>query len=535
MSDPKSFPSMDGSQQENQAAGDAVPPRILVVDDDELVLVVIRKLLEAENCTAEVFTSPRSALAKLEADHFDAILCDVLMPEMSGIEFYQKIRKDFPEYQRRVIFATGDLVSETTWEFIEERHLPYLLKPFSRVEIHRKLLEIVGERLVPPAPPVAKPSWDGVERRRFRRIPTTAKTKIRRKEWERAEPDFPTLCDASRDGVLFVSDREYRVGTQLWVTSHYTGWESDIEQVGFVIRVEKRTDGKWGVAVALGEAAEAARLKFECSSDDSRQHNILANTGETATKSLPLSDMESASRAEDEARRLKRELEELKSTHDRVIDQRDRMADQESQIKKQLEELAKAKGALDETVDGLKLQMESLKVDLASTEEIRYQATHDSLTGVWNRAAIMDLLKGELQRAQREGTSVGTIMADIDHFKSVNDVHGHPAGDAVLQEVAQRISSSVRSYDFVGRYGGEEFLIVLPGCDTDAAPHAERIRAGVSAKPVSIGEEAIPVTLSLGAAVSNEVMYNSAEAIIRGADAALYRAKRAGRNRVETA
>jgi PleD family two-component response regulator len=94
-------------------------------------------------------------------------------------------------------------------------------------------------------------------------------------------------------------------------------------------------------------------------------------------------------------------------------------------------------------------------------EKIRFQATHDGLTTLWNRGVIVDLLRSELARSRRERVSTAILMCDLDHFKSVNDTYGHLAGDDVLRGTAKRLRSSVRSYDFVGRYGGEEFLVVL--------------------------------------------------------------------------
>lgn len=511
------------------------PPKILVVDDDELALVVMRKLLEAENCVADVSSSPEDALTKLPKTRYDAILCDMWMGAMTGKDFYQQIKKDFPDYQRRIIFVTGDLASEATWEFIDERHLPYILKPFSRPELRRRLQEVIGDKLALAAPQTGAPApWDGVERRQSRRFTLRGKVRVRRKKWAVGQPDVFQVSNASREGLFFVSTHEYRVGTEVWVAFPFTGRDDDIEQEGFVVRVEELADSRWGVALAMGEAAEAARLKFECSQEDARRHHILVRTAEQSPKPAPESDSARASLVEEEARRLAEELAQLKSTHDRVIDQRDRMAEEEATLRNQLQELSTAKEAMTEVVDELKGQMETLQKNLAEGEEYRFRATHDSLTGVWNRAAILDGLKRELLRAQRERTSVGVLLADLDHFKNVNDVYGHLAGDVVLREVAQRINAAVRTYDAVGRYGGEEFLVVLSGCEEEPVRHAERIRALVSAEPVITQEGSIPVTLSLGAAISSDDLQGP-EAILRAADAALYRAKRAGRNRVEVA
>src|SRR5579872_3085117 len=132
-------------------------------------------------------------------------------------------------------------------------------------------------------------------------------------------------------------------------------------------------------------------------------------------------------------------------------------------------------------------------------EQLYEQATRDSLTGLWNRVATIQILDREIARAWRSETSIAVIMADLDHFKNVNDTHGHLAGDAVLREAARRMSSILRKYDSIGRYGGEEFLIVVPGCHfTDSLTVAERLREAVSDQPYSIGGEGYRTTCSFG-------------------------------------
>lgn len=169
---------------------------------------------------------------------------------------------------------------------------------------------------------------------------------------------------------------------------------------------------------------------------------------------------------------------------------------------------------------------------LAAQESLRHQATHDPLTGLLNRGAIVEALGRELARAHREGKPVGVLLADVDRFKAINDTWGHPAGDAVLREVGRRMAASLRPYDALGRYGGEEFLAVLPECDAAALGRlAERLRHCVGEAPVGLPGEFVPVTLSLGGAAG----VRDADELLREADAALYRAKRAGRNRVELA
>lgn len=168
-------------------------------------------------------------------------------------------------------------------------------------------------------------------------------------------------------------------------------------------------------------------------------------------------------------------------------------------------------------------------------EEMRYRATHDVLTGLWNRGVILELLQRELQRGRRDPQHGGVtiLLGDIDHFKHVNDTFGHAAGDVALRTVAKLLLDSVRNYDAVSRYGGEEFLIVLPGCDARAgADRAESVRHLIESTPVETGEARIPLTLSLGMAHGNDWPGLDAEVLIRKADEALYHAKAEGRNRV---
>jgi two-component system cell cycle response regulator len=172
----------------------------------------------------------------------------------------------------------------------------------------------------------------------------------------------------------------------------------------------------------------------------------------------------------------------------------------------------------------------TLQEDLIrAREDLRFQATHDVLTGIWNRRAILDLLHCEIERAARFRASTGVLMLDLDQFKKINDTYGHLTGDAVLKETAQRITQVVRSYDFVGRYGGEEFLVLLPGCDKEQAEQSgERIRLAVTATPLIVGESGISVTISIGATAT---IGGPETEVLAIADAALYQAKSAGRNR----
>jgi diguanylate cyclase (GGDEF)-like protein len=167
---------------------------------------------------------------------------------------------------------------------------------------------------------------------------------------------------------------------------------------------------------------------------------------------------------------------------------------------------------------------------------MRFQATHDVLTTLWNRGVILELVNREVSRSHREKGCAAVMLCDIDHFKAVNDMHGHQAGDEVLREVARRLQSAVRSYDMVGRYGGEEFLVVLNKCDpANSVARAENLRALIAAKPFLALDKLLPITISLGLALTTDFPDSSADEVLKYADQALYVAKSAGRNRVQVA
>jgi diguanylate cyclase (GGDEF)-like protein len=189
------------------------------------------------------------------------------------------------------------------------------------------------------------------------------------------------------------------------------------------------------------------------------------------------------------------------------------------------------------TLERSRLYEELLRLteDLQTANEaLEREATRDSLTDLWNRRAILDLLKREMARSNREGQPIAAVMVDVDHFKEINDRIGHLAGDQVLREVTRRISSTLRSTDVLGRIGGEEFLIILyPGEEKTAVEVMERARCACASTPVTVESEDFEVTVSLGAAVAENLNESDLATILKAADQALYRAKNNGRNRSE--
>lgn len=186
--------------------------------------------------------------------------------------------------------------------------------------------------------------------------------------------------------------------------------------------------------------------------------------------------------------------------------------------------------------DELRVRLRAGQRIVELQEALQFQATHDSLTGVWNHKSIVEILQREMVRAERECTPLGVLMVDLDHFKQINDVYGHLIGHEVLQQTVQRLIVAILPYDQSGRYGGDEFLIVLPML-TSALPDlvnvAERVRSAVADAPLKTSREEIRVTVSLGAVWAETGKTGNIRPLIHRVDQCLYRAKENGRNCVE--
>ncbi len=172
---------------------------------------------------------------------------------------------------------------------------------------------------------------------------------------------------------------------------------------------------------------------------------------------------------------------------------------------------------------------------LAARQELERRANHDALTGAANRGAVLSKVESEAARAARQGSHYCLILFDLDFFKRINDTHGHRAGDIVLKEAVRRAQIELRPYDVLGRYGGEEFMVLLPGCELRAGQVvAERLRTCLAESPFVVDSHKLTVTASFGIVCSAQP-HTSLEMLVDAADSALYRAKANGRNRIELA
>ena len=178
-------------------------------------------------------------------------------------------------------------------------------------------------------------------------------------------------------------------------------------------------------------------------------------------------------------------------------------------------------------------RMLDLQGELNRAKEVMaFQANHDALTGLSNRRAVMEAMDQEMARSKRNLQPLYIGMCDIDHFKVINDTYGHLAGDAALQEVANRFKATLRPYDLVGRYGGEEFLILLNSDESHVQGLFERVRRAIADEPFVFDQETLQVTISCGITIFSPPKdeRNGLE-LLAAADAALYEAKGSGRNR----
>ena len=181
---------------------------------------------------------------------------------------------------------------------------------------------------------------------------------------------------------------------------------------------------------------------------------------------------------------------------------------------------------------GVGQRMLALQADLVEANIVlEHEATHDPLTGVLNRRAILEALHRELSRARRENGTLTVGLCDIDHFKSVNDTYGHQVGDEVIVACTQRLCAGLRDYDWLGRYGGEEFLVIAAHPQEEPPESIyERLCACIAGRAIETGAGAVTITVSAG--VTTATGNEKADALIAVADAALYKAKASGRNRV---
>jgi two-component system cell cycle response regulator len=449
--------------------------RVLVVDDVPANAKLLEARLMAEYFDVVTAASGAEALAICERAQCDIVLLDVMMPEMDGFEVCRRLKSGPKTHHIPVVMVTALDQPSDRVRGLEAGADDFLTKPVSDIALVARVRSLTRLKLV-------------TDELRMRAATS--------KEIGIQDPLRASIADSGRNGrILVIDDRRasYERIAKVLAGEHKVDIEGDPQEALF-----HAAEGDYDlliVSLAL-ENFDALRL---CSQVRSLER----------TRNVPILVVVEV---EDNARLLRGLEIGVNDYLVRPIDANELLARVRTQIRK------RRYGA--RLRDNVQMSME-----LAVT---------DPLTALYNRRYMESHVTSLVEQALARGKPLALLVLDIDYFKAVNDVHGHDAGDDVLREFATRLKKSIRGIDLACRYGGEEFVVVMPETDMAvAAIVAERIRRRIAGEPFSIrsGAAALDVTISVGIAALSGVSDTPA-AIIKRADQALYRAKRDGRNRV---
>jgi two-component system cell cycle response regulator len=449
--------------------------RVLVVDDVPANVKLLEARLSAEYFDVATAHSGAEALALCERAECDIVLLDVMMPDMDGFEVCRKLKSNPATHHIPVVMVTALDQPSDRVKGLEAGADDFLTKPVTDVALVSRVRSLARLKMV----------TDELRMRAH-----TAK------EIGIQSPEKEAVAETGRNGkILIVDDRKHSYERIVATLSaeHTVDVETDPAEALF-----HAAEGNYDLAiVSLGlQNFDGLRL---CSQIRSLER----------TRNVPILAVAEA----DNNERLVRGLEiGVNDYLIRPIDKNEMLARVRTQIKK-------------------KRYTERLRDNANKSIEM---AITDALTGLNNRRYMETHLQSLVEQAAARGKPLAAHILDIDYFKSVNDSHGHDAGDDVLREFALRIRKSIRNIDLACRYGGEEFVIVMPETDMAVATMvAERIRRRIATEPFAIqqGARKLEVTISIGIAAIG-APDDTAQAILKRADTALYRAKRDGRNRV---
>jgi two-component system cell cycle response regulator len=449
--------------------------RVLVVDDIPANVKLLEARLSAEYFDVVTAMSGRDALAICERAECDLVLLDVMMPDMDGFEVCRRLKSNPATHHIPVIMVTALDQPSDKVRGLEAGADDFLPKPISELALIARVRSLARLKMV-------------TDELRMR-VLTSHEIGIE-------SPEREAVADTGRDGrVLIVDDRpaSYERIAATLSKEHAVEVEVDPNQALF-----HAADGNYDLLiVSLGlEHFDALRLCSQVRSLD-------------RTRNLPIL----AITEPDNTARMLRGLEiGVNDFLIRPIDKNELLARTRSQVRK-------------------RRYTERLRDNVQMSIEM---AITDALTGLFNRRYMESHLGTLIEQAAARGKPLSALVLDIDYFKAINDNHGHDAGDDVLRDFALRIKRSIRGIDLACRYGGEEFVIIMPETDMAvAAMVAERLRRRIAAEPFAIaqGSRQIPVTISIGIA-GLRGKDDTAPALLKRADQALYRAKRDGRNRV---
>jgi two-component system cell cycle response regulator len=452
-----------------------VTARVLVVDDVPANVKLLEARLSAEYFDVTTARSGPEALALCERAECDIVLLDVMMPDMDGFEVCRRLKANPVTHHIPVVMVTALDQPSDRVRGLEAGADDFLTKPVTDVALISRVRSLARLKMV-------------TDELRLRALTS--------KEIGIESPEREAVAETGRNGrVLIVDDRQssYERIVATLSSEHTVEVESDPSEALF-----HAAEGNYELLiVSLGlRNFDGLRLCSQLRSLD-------------RTRSVPILAVAEA----DNNARLVRGLEiGVNDYLIRPIDKNEMLARVRTQIKK-------------------KRYTERLRDNVQASIEM---AITDALTGLFNRRYMETHLAALVEQAAARGKPIALLLLDIDYFKAINDGHGHDAGDDVLREFALRIRKAIRNIDLACRYGGEEFVIVMPETDMAVATMvAERLRRRIATEPFSIqqGTRNLDVTISIGIAAHSGADDN-APAMLKRADIALYRAKRDGRNRV---
>ena len=449
--------------------------RVLVVDDVSANVKLLEARLSAEYFDVVTAMSGVEALAVCERAECDIVLLDVMMPDMDGFDVCRRLKSNPTTHHIPVVMVTALDQPSDRVRGLEAGADDFLTKPVSDVALIARVRSLARLKLVQ-------------DELRMRAVTS--------KEIGIQNPSIEAIADAGRKGhILIVDDRpaSYERLASVLAEEHVVDVETDPSEALF-----HTAEGNYDLLIVSLSLENFDGLRL-CSQVRSLER----------TRNLPILALSDA----DNNTRLVRGLEiGVNDYLVRPIDKNELLARVRTQVRK--------KRFTERLRDNVQLSIE--------------MAITDALTGLHNRRYMETHLGSLIEQASTRGKPLSVLVIDIDFFKSVNDTHGHDAGDDVLREFAVRIRKSIRGIDLACRYGGEEFVVVMPETDMAVATMvAERLRRRIATEPFPIhqGTGKIDVTISIGIAALAEAK-DTAGTVLKRADLALYRAKRDGRNRV---
>lgn len=461
--------------------------KVLVIDDDFVGRVLLQDILTQYGYDVITALDGTEGLRKAREERPSVVITDVLMPGMDGYQFLREIRRDSTLRDMPVIFYTGTYLDRRDEELASDLGVTrFLTKPRNPQEIVNAVKEAIEEGASAPSgqPVIEEPVFLRLYNERL-----VSKLKSKVEESERTRLFLDSVMESIGDGLVVI-DRSHNILHANSSASATIGLEkSEIIGKKCYETIHRNTSPCEGADITcpMHEVFEKGRTS----------HVIHTHTDASGNEQYI--DI-TASPIKDADGKIIAMVETYRNFMQRQTD--------------------------DELINLVK------KLNEAQVR-LKQMAITDDLTGLRNRRYIMERLEEEFQRAKRSGRPLSLVMLDIDHFKDINDTHGHLFGDTVLKIIASRIRDCLRRNDIVGRVGGEEFLVISPDSGVEEAVLvAERIRRVVHSKAIGDGDIEVSVTLSAGVATAGRED-RSADRVFSRADTALYKAKQEGRNRVK--